>query len=150
MDPRAEFERVVDRMAESCMAGDWPAFRDGMILPFTLHTAGATLVVKDEIQLRQGFDNFVQMLRVQGVTDYIRPVLDADCPAPDRLDGIYESHLLRNAVRVVPSYRSRAQLRRVDGLWRFERIVNTWENDRWPVTTPIPGDTPLSDIGTDD
>ena len=149
MDARAELQSAVDRMADACMANDWPAFRAGLNLPFELVTAGASLVIEDDERMRQGFDTFAQMIQLRRVTAYIRPVLGAEFPAPGLLTGAYETHLLCRAERVVPPYTSRARLRLTDGAWRFERIVNTWENERWPVITPIPGEAPISDIDAD-
>ena len=126
----------LDAVSAHCMAGDWPAYRAAVRLPFVMVTGGAEITLHGEAELRQGFDTFLSMLRLRGVTDYIRILRDARFDGEDCIIGSYDSHLMRHAERVVPAYRSQATLHRQDGLWLFVRIANTWENARWPVVTP--------------
>jgi len=126
----------LDAVSAICMAGDWPAYRAAVRLPFSLGTAAAAFTIDTDDELRKGFEVFLSMLRLRGVTDYLRIVRSAEFDGAHRITGSYDSHLLRNAERVVPEFHSDVELECHDGIWLFTRITNTWDNARWPVVTP--------------
>jgi len=131
-------QRVVDEVGAALMAGDWDSYVGHVLLPFTLQTGRATMVIETADELRAGFDRFHEMIVVQKLTDYIRLVDAANYTAPDTIEGTYVSHLMRHAHRVVEPYGSTMWLRQVDGRWRIPRIRNELNNASWPLLTPRP------------
>ncbi|MCX7889225.1 MAG: hypothetical protein N2422_05765 [Rhodobacteraceae bacterium] len=118
------------------MDGDWDSYRDAVALPFHLQTERANLTIADEAALRDGFEDFHEMLRTQQVTDYIRLVRIATFIEDGLIAGNYVTHMLSNAVRVVPPFASQITLRRGDGVWRAVSISNATANTRWPIDLP--------------
>lgn len=131
-------QRIVDDVGAATLAGDWDGYAGHVLLPFTLQTGRATMVIETEDDLRAGFAMFHEMIVVQKVTDLIRIVETAEFTGPDAIEGSYVSHLLSHAHRVVPPFRSTMLLRNVDGHWRIPRITNSLNNESWPLLTPRP------------
>jgi hypothetical protein len=131
-------QRVVDEVGATLMTGDWDTYAGQVLLPFTLQTGRATMVIETVDDLREGFNRFHEMIVVQKLTDYIRLVETAQHTAPDMIEGIYVSHLMRHAHRVVEPYRSTMWLREVNGRWKIPHIRNELNNASWPLLTPRP------------
>ncbi len=136
MDAKAELQTWLDTMGAATLAGDWPTYSEHVSLPFRLTTETGDMTVHTEAELKRGFDGFVASLRAQSVSDYVRIVLSADSPAPDRLSGTYSSHILSQGLRVLPRFDSAIELAHQDGIWRATTIANTLNNDRWPIDVP--------------
>lgn len=135
-DAEAQLQAWLDRMSAATLAGDWPTYAAHVSLPFRLITETGEMIVQTEPELKRGFDGFVASLRAQGVTDYVRIVLSAERPAPDRMSGTYSSHVLSQGLRVMPRFDSAVELTHQDGIWRATTIANTLNNDRWPIDVP--------------
>ncbi len=136
MDAKAELQTWLDTMSAATLAGDWRTYAAHVSLPFRLITETGDMTVHTEAELKRGFDGFVASLRAQAVSDYIRIVLSADRPAPDRMSGTYSSHILSQGLRVLPRFDSAIELAHQDGIWRATTIANTLNNDRWPIDVP--------------
>lgn len=136
MDAKAELQTWLDTMSTATLAGDWRTYAAHVSLPFRLITETGDMTVQTEAELKRGFDGFVASLRAQAVSDYIRIVLSADRPAPDRMSGTYSSHILSQGLRVLPRFDSAIELAHQDGIWRATTIANTLNNDRWPIDVP--------------
>lgn len=123
----------LDHMAKAVLSDDFETYERHVSLPFQLVTETASLVVHTLADLESGFDEFVEMLRAQRVTEYIRVAKSAMMSDNQMISGRYETHLLCEGKHVVPSFVSRISLRREDGVWRAVSIVNATRNERWPV-----------------
>ena len=73
---------------------------------------------------------------MQKVTDMIILAKGAGHLSAGLTAGRYVTHLLCNANRAVPPYRSQMVLRLVDGQWRAVSIANSLTNSRWPLLVP--------------
>lgn len=136
MDLLRMFQTFLDDVTIAVMAGDFDTFAAHVSLPFHLVTESARLVVTTEADLRAGFDDFQQTLKVQHVTDMIRLAESAAFLSEDQISGRYVTHLLANGHRAVPPFSSQMELRREAGIWRTASISNSLYNHRWPLMVP--------------
>ncbi len=130
------FQGYLEEVGATVMANDSTAFAARVALPFHPMTETASLVVATEADLRAGFDDFQQTLRVQHVTDMIRLADSAVLLNENLISGRYVTHLLNSAHRVVPPIRSQMTLRRAHGVWQAASIANSLHNHRWPILMP--------------
>ncbi len=126
----------LDVMSDATIAAKWEIYRVGVELPFHLITDAFSVSVATEAELRRGFDVFIETLRAQKATDYIRIARSAEFVSPHLIAGGYESEILSNGARIVAPYRSRVILRNREEGWRAASIVNGLSNAKWPILTP--------------
>lgn len=133
MQPTGILQAYLDEIAASVMAGDFVAYRAGVVLPFHLVTHSENVAIHDEETLRAGFDMFRGTLQAQRVTNYIRLVESAQALDPDLITGRYVTHLIAGGMRVIDPFHSQITLRHVGGGWRAASITNALANSRWPL-----------------
>ena len=136
MHSDAILQTYLDRVAVAIMANDWPSYADAVSLPFDLVTGGTSISVTTSDDLRVGFQSFVQTLRTQQVTDYIRIVISSTYVSDDEITGSYDSHFTSHSYRILPPFTSHISLRLVDQTWRATSISNPLANARWPLLLP--------------
>jgi ketosteroid isomerase-like protein len=132
----------LDDVGRAVLAGDYDTYLRHVVLPFANVNPVATLIVTTEAELRTGFDVFVDMLRHQRVTDYIRLVSEAHTIGEAMIAGSYVTNILANGQRVVPPFTSTVVLRRSgDGHWQAATIANPLAATAWPIhrVQPEPG-----------
>lgn len=129
----------LDEVGQAVMLGDFDAYARHIVLPFANVNPVATLVVTTEAELRAGFDIFVDMMRTQRVTDYIRLVSEAHTIGEHMISGSYVSNLLSGGQRVSPPFTSTVVLRRAPGgLWQAATIANPLMAPAWPIHSVQP------------
>ncbi|WP_103332532.1 hypothetical protein [Pseudotabrizicola formosa] len=126
-------QTFLDDMSTAVLAGDFAAYRAGVVVPFLLLTHTVSITLDTEQELEDGFNSFCDMLRSQRVTDYIRLVDSADQLDPDLISGRYVSHIIAGGTRVFDPFSSQITLRRVDGRWRAVSITNAIAKSSWPL-----------------
>ncbi|MDO8885276.1 hypothetical protein [Pseudotabrizicola sp.] len=136
MQAAAILQTYLDEIAAAVMAGDFVAYRVGVVLPFHLVTHTANMTISTEDDLRVGFETFCGMLKSQRVTDYIRLVESAQDIDSSLITGRYVSHLISGGMRVIDPFHSQITLRHDEGRWRAASITNALANSRWPVLMP--------------
>jgi len=135
-------QSYLDEVGAAVLRGDWNAYEARVCLPFQLVTHTANLTVTTQGDLRAGFDAFVQTLRSQQVTDYIRLAEAAIQLDEALISGRYATHLMVHAHRILPPFRSEITLRLEGNRWRAASITNALANSRWPLLMPSVTDTP--------
>jgi len=136
MDAPALLQSYLDDVAAAVMLGDWASYQAHVCLPFHLVTHTANLTVTTDTELRTGFDDFRETLRLQRITDYIRLVETASQIDPDLITGQYMTHILAGGHRVIAPFRSSITLRLIGNQWRAASITNALANSRWPLNMP--------------
>lgn len=126
-------QHFLDRMGQAVMQERFDDYAEGVHLPFFILTSAVSLTVTTIEDLRDGFDDFVEMIQSRGVTDMIRTVIAARAESPGRIVGIYRTRLEGDAGLVLPEFYSRMWLERVDGVWKATKIHNTTADTRWPM-----------------
>ncbi len=129
-------QQYLDTVAEATVRGDWETYAQSVIVPFTLETATATLVIRTSDDLADGFDTYAEMLADLRVTEMERKVVRAFSPEPDLIHGQYTTRLLAGKLQVAPMYWSQVRLERHEGRWKTPFIRNTTTDSRWPVLAP--------------
>lgn len=133
MDAARILQSYLDEIAAAVMAKDWETYRDGIALPCAVISHDESKIVATEDELRAGFDSFVDTLRSQRVTDYVRLVEQAAMLDADLISGSYISHIIAGGQRIVAPYRSIMTLRLVGNRWRAASVTNGLANSRWPL-----------------
>ncbi len=124
----------LDEVGLAVMDGDFDAYARHVVLPFANVNPVATLIVTTEAELRAGFNVFVDMLRTQRVTDYIRLVSEAHTIGDHMIAGSYVTNLLSAGKRVSPPFTSTVVLRRAQGgPWQAATIANPLMAPAWPI-----------------
>ena len=136
MDAFALLQSYMDVVAAAVMQGDWPTYEAHVSLPFHLVTQTADMTVTTQTELRAGFDDFQETLKLQRITDLIQLVETASRLDHDRISGQYMTHLLASGHRVIAPYRSSITLRLIGNQWRAVSIANSSAIARWPITVP--------------
>ena len=133
MDALAILQSYLDEVSRAVMDDDWAGYSDAISLPFHLVSHDESKVVTTLTDLRAGFDQFREMLKIQKVTDFIRLVESAGRLDRDLISGKYVSHILANGHRLLPPFRSQITLRLEGNRWRAASITNALANSRWPL-----------------
>lgn len=129
----------LDEVGQAVMDGDFAAYARHVVLPFANVNPVATLIVTTEAELRAGFDVFVDMLRTQLVTDYIRLVSEAHTIGEYMIAGSYVTNLLSDGKRIAPPFTSTVVLRRPQvGPWQAATIANPLMSPAWPIHSVQP------------
>lgn len=131
-----DFQAWLDRVSQSFFDDDFATYRASVQLPMMLVTQGGNMVVSEEEALRKGFDSWRDMLRVQGVTDMVRIAHEVTVLNDGMIDGRYTTHLLRNAMPIVPPFESSMMLVFVEGAWKAASVASGMSNTKWPIEVP--------------
>ncbi|MEJ6389276.1 hypothetical protein [Gymnodinialimonas ulvae] len=153
-DPSAVYQDWLDRGSACLMEGKADAFCEMIGLPFRMATIGGETIFETVDALRTDTMNVIESLQGNGVTHYIRLVKKARYVREDLIEGWHSTHVLRDAIEVVPSYRNRMILRRTGGEWRVTEAEHELSGTRTPVALlrSLPGamaeqwEQPMSDI----
>ncbi|MFN4154989.1 MAG: hypothetical protein ACK4HF_10060 [Paracoccaceae bacterium] len=136
-------QTYLDEISVAVLAGDFAAYRAGMVVPFHLVTHAESISLDTDEALREGFESFCAMLKSQRVTDYIRLVEGAQTLDPDLISGRYITHVISGGMRVFDPFSSQITLCREDGHWRAASITNAIAKSRWPMLLASPANTDL-------
>ncbi len=123
----------LDRMADAIMSNDLDTTLAHFDLPVTRVLLDSWHVTQTRAEVARELNNLNEGLLSQGVNQLIRLGRDAEFLEEDFLEGSYITHMLRNAVPVIPSFKSRVMLRRSDGVWRLVEAQNGYAGHRWPM-----------------
>lgn len=133
MTAQETLQRFLDDVALALASGNSDRYRACVELPLLIVTSAATLLVRTEDELVEGFDELSDMLCCRGATEIRLSELQARFDGHDRLIGVYESRYLCDGRPLVPTFYSRIWLVRRDGAWRATRVHNTTSETRWPI-----------------
>lgn len=133
MDPAILLQTYLDQVSQAVMTDDWPAYCARIALPCHIVSHNENKLVTTVEDLRAGFDQFRDTLRMQRVTDYIRLVEAASQLDADLISGRYVSHLISGSHRLIPPFRSEITLRLAGTEWCAVSVTNSLPNSRWPL-----------------
>jgi hypothetical protein len=133
MEATIILQTYLDQVSLAVMTDDWPTYCARVALPCHIVSHNENKVVATVEDLKQGFDQFRDTLRMQRVTDYIRLVEAASQLDQDLISGRYVSHLISGSHRLMPPFRSEMTLRRVGAQWCAVSVTNSLPNSRWPL-----------------
>lgn len=130
------YQEVLDVLSEAVMARDFNKFQRHVAQPHAVNTQCSQIVIETDYDMEKGFFTFSDSLRNQGVNHYIRLCQQADFLGSDYISGRHVSHIMRNAMPIIPSYLSKMFLRQINATWQVTQIDTELTNDRWPVHLP--------------
>lgn len=132
-DPSTIYQDWLDEASLHLMEGRIDAFVLMVGLPFMMRTVGAETLLETADEVALDAANLTEAFRSQNVTNYIRLVQNAHYLQPDVIEGWHSSHVLRNALNVVPSYSNRMVMRNVDGKWKVTEAEHELTSNRLPI-----------------
>lgn len=131
--PERAFSEMGDAMTRALVGGDFGLYRKVMRLPLTIAPEGGTAyLLSDEAALREDFDLYHAILKVHGVTDIFRDVLDV-LPEGDGHRVICNVHILVRAYRIVEPFRSEMLIHPAPEGWVISEIRSTAGHIDWTL-----------------
>lgn len=126
-------QAYLDEMGKAVMNEWFEVYASRIQLPLNILTSSANLTVSTRTELEDGFDDFVEMIRCQGVTDMHRKVQAATFQGNDHIVGVYETRLMAGDKLALPVFHSKMWIGCYDGAWKAIKIHNTTNEARWPM-----------------
>ncbi|WP_374436165.1 hypothetical protein [Tabrizicola sp.] len=139
-------QAYLDEMGKAVMNEWFDVYASRIQLPLSILTSSANLTVRTLADLEEGFDEFVEMIRIRGVTDMLRTVQAATFQGNDHIVGVYETRLMAGDKLALPVFHSKMWIGCYDGAWKAIKIHNTTDEARWPMLlTRLDRDTWLTE-----
>ncbi len=126
-------QTYLDEMANAVMNEWFEPYAARIQLPLSILTSSASITVTTRADLEDGFDDFVSMIRSQGVSHMDRTVQAAAFQGNDHIVGIYETRLMAREKLALPIFHSKMWIGCYDGAWKAIKIHNTTNEARWPM-----------------
>lgn len=126
-------QSYLDEMGKAVMNEWFEVYAERIELPLNILTSAANLTIRTRAELEEGFDDFSEMLRSQGVTDMLRTVQAATFQGNDHIVGVYETRLMAGEKLAMPIFHSKMWIGCYDGVWKAVKIHNTTKEARWPL-----------------
>lgn len=139
-------QAYLDEMGKAVMNEWFDVYASRIQLPLSILTSSANLTVRTLADLEEGFDEFVEMIRIRSVTDMLRTVQAATFQGNDHIVGVYETRLMAGDKLALPVFHSKMWIGCYDGAWKAIKIHNTTDEARWPMLlTRLDRDTWLTE-----
>ena len=133
MQAKDILQSYLDDMRDVVMLERFEAYAAHIQLPLNILTSSANITVRTLEDLRDGFDDFTEMMQSLGVTDMIRTVKLARFIGNDHVVGIYETRLMKGSRLALAPFHSKMWVGSYDGVWKAGKIHNTTKESRWPM-----------------
>lgn len=147
-DPIAIYQAVLDRLSRAALDGDRDIIRRHVRLPLVAATGAGPLTITTEAALMAYCLAYTHTLRQLGATDYIRIARTARFVAPDRIEGLHYTHVIRGSDRIVAPYASRMALAEGAGGWAVVEANHSLAAEEVPPPLPAAdGDAPHMGLG---
>jgi hypothetical protein len=119
-----DFQAYLDEVVDATRSGDVDAFASRLSLPLAVMCLEGTAVMTTREDVARAFEAYRVNLDRLGVTDYVRTASALHMIGPGYAMGVYQTHLLRNGVRMVEPYSTTVTLREgVAGRWRTTSLA---------------------------
>ena len=92
-------QTYLDEVSRSVLADDWETYRQCVALPCHIVSHDESKVVSTEDDLRAGFDQFRDTLRINRITDYVRLVVRPNI-AREKIDQLLTADIGQSAEQV--------------------------------------------------
>jgi len=126
---------LMQRVSDAFVQGRVEDWLDCLTLPFTLISRDGPERFKTEDAVRADFDAYQRDIRLNGITDIIRTPLSTQMVGADKIIGIYQTHILRGAEQVIPSWRAGIILQHTDGDWRARAVLRALGHHNWSAVS---------------
>jgi hypothetical protein len=126
-------QAYLDQMGQAVMNEWFEDYAARIQLPLSILTSSASMSVATRADLEEGFDDFVEMIRSQGVTHMERTVQAATFQGNEHIVGVYDTRLMAGDKLALPVFHSKMWIGCYDGRWKAIKIHNTTNEARWPM-----------------
>ena len=135
-DSQREFRALLDEISDCFIRRDFQAWRDRLLLPFSLITKAGPVVLETQAEVRQNFDLYLQACDAMQLDQVVRrPMNLEECPDGTWI-GTYETNLLRHGHRATDPYVSSALFHVVNGRFIIASILNARGHADWTGVQP--------------
>lgn len=124
-------QTIVDRIDAVYMAGDFEGWRDSVVLPLTFETRNGIGVFTTEAELKRDFALYQKEFRIHRISELARVVTDVEEPDNATLRVAYRVHVLSGTQYVVPPWEGTMILKKVDGRWLLQKLINALGHLNW-------------------
>ena len=132
--PERAFQELGELLTKALISGDFALYRSILTLPMKFTPRdGPSYTLLDEAALREDFDLYVAIIRLHGVTDIYRQVLDYVPDGADRVAVQVVTHILVRANLLVAPFQTRIRLQNGAGGWRIAEIESSEGHLNWTL-----------------
>ena len=132
----ADFEAFLDAISVCFIKGDLTAWRQRILLPFSVVTRDGPVVLKTDNEVAENFDNYLKAVDLMGLSLVDRrPIAFEDCQDGTWL-GTYETRLVTNGLLATRPYTSTALLIWDGRMLRMTSILNGRGHHEWTGVHP--------------
>lgn len=130
--PERLFQTLGDDLTRALVTGDFDLYAAIMALPLTIAPRdGAPYVLADRAALRADFDLYHSIIKLHGVTDIYREVVEYQPVSDGHIRFHFVTHILVRAQRIVEPFAScMLMVRGADG-WRIAEIESSEGHINW-------------------
>lgn len=118
-----DFQAYLDEVVDAVRSRDFGRFERCLALPLAVMAVEGTAVMTRREEMERAFEAYLLNLQRLGVTDYVRTASALHTLGPGYAMGVYQTHLLRNGVRMMAPYYTTITLREMDGGWRTTSLA---------------------------
>lgn len=118
-----DFQAYLDEVVDAVRSRDFSRFERCLALPLAVMALEGTAVMTRRDEMRRSFEAYLVNLERLGVTDYVRTASALHMLGPGYAMGVYQTHLLRNGVRMAAPYYTTITLREAEERWRTTSLA---------------------------
>lgn len=128
MTALAIYQRVLDAVSATIVAGDFDRYITEIDLPYLVQTH----LITEAEGLRATFETLSRGLAARGVTHYERVASDAEFMDCDRILGYHATHLIADGERITQPKMVRQSIVRRGQVWLFSDACYPIDAPHWP------------------
>ncbi|MDQ2089903.1 hypothetical protein [Marimonas arenosa] len=132
--PAKVFRELGEHLTRALITGDFDLYRQVMSLPVRIEPRhGKPYVMETAADLKQDFELYHEMVKLHGITDIYREVLESEELENGRVAVTCLVHMLRAAGRAIDPFRAVFHMRETPDGWRFLRIQSSLGHINWTL-----------------
>lgn len=127
----ARFDQFLMDISTCFIEKDLPKWRSRLVLPFTIVTKSAPVILTTDEAVKTNFDLYLQACEVMNLDLIVRhPISLEDCKDGTWL-GTYQTRLVSNQILATAPYTSTSLLKLVDGDLKMVSMLNGRGHSEW-------------------
>lgn len=131
-----EFIVFLDEISACFIAKEFEPWHARLLYPFRLETPQGPNILIDKRDAKINFDHYLTACHAMRLTKIFRLPQDIRPNGDGTWSGRYETHLMRHGQRMDAPYTSTAILRKTDGIWKMNAILNARGHYTWTKAAP--------------
>ncbi len=127
--PMALYQRFLNALTRTNVAGDFDAYCSMLNFPYTSHTLVNDDIICDKSEVRPFFDTLSELLERHKIDNCARIADHAEFISGDTICGYHTTHFMRDGTHALEAVKSRMILRRTGTHWFLHSVTNALAKD---------------------